>query len=450
MRTSPMTFYQFERRLVQLARVILGLGSVIVRLAFAEDASTNAPGPRLQLADAKRLAFERNWDLLAAKADVDIATAQGLVSKEFPNPVVGLTVMKIPTDGQPSSTVLGNSFFHRSYDTIASFNQLVEIGGKRTARKTSAKAGVEGATARFADARRLLDLAVTRAYVASLLADEQAHVLHASAESLRREAGIAETRYKAGDISRADRDQIVISADRLELDASRAESDAHAARIQLEVLLGTPEAKGDLALGGSLTELTRETMARVRGPSSASVDIAERPDVRAAAAAVKKADADLRLQKAQRVPDPTFLVQYEREPPDKNDTVGFGVSFPLPLWNWNRGNIAAAAATRTQAEGHVLQARANAFAEIATAQHELNTATERSQRYSTQIVPHSAAITETVRFAYQKGGASLLDLLTAERNDNDVRLAAATAEADAANAAASLQTALGDSPAAKP
>lgn len=440
----------FERRLVRLARVILGVGSVIARLACAQDASTNPPVPRLLLADAKRLAFERNWDLLAAKADVDIATAQGLVSREFPNPVVGLSVTKISTDGQPASTVLGNSFFHRSYDTVASFNQLIEIGGKRSARRTSAKAGVDGAVARFADAHRLLDLAVTRAFVASLLADEQMGVLRASAASLRREAGIAELRYKAGDISRADRDQIAISADRLELDASRAESDAHSARIQLQILLGTSEVKNDLALGGTLSELTREKMEQVEGPSSAVPDVADRPDVRAAAAAVRKADADLRLQKAQRVPDPTFLVQYEREPPDKNDTVGFGVSFPLPLWNWNKGNIAAAAAARAQAEGHVRQAEANARAEIATARHELATATERSQRYSTQIVPHSAEITQTVRFAYEKGGASLLDLLTAERNDNDVRLAAAAAAADAANATAALQAALGTFSPSKP
>ena len=32
-----------------------------------------------------------------------------------------------------------------------------------------------------------------------------------------------------------------------------------------------------------------------------------------------------------------------------------------------------------------------------------------------------------MRFAYGRGGASLVDLLTAERNDNEVRLAAAVA-----------------------
>ena len=48
---------------------------------------------------------------------------------------------------------------------------------------------------------------------------------------------------------------------------------------------------------------------------------------------------------------------------------------------------------------------------------------------------------KTISFAYEKGGASLLDLLLAERNDNDVRLATAQAAAEAANAAAALKAA---------
>ena len=44
-------------------------------------------------------------------------------------------------------------------------------------------------------------------------------------------------------------------------------------------------------------------------------------------------------------------------------------------------------------------------------------------------------------YSYQKGGASLLDLLVAQRNDNDVRLALAQAASDAALALAALKAA---------
>ncbi|HVY71756.1 MAG TPA: TolC family protein, partial [Verrucomicrobiae bacterium] len=68
-------------------------------------------------------------------------------------------------------------------------------------------------------------------------------------------------------------------------------------------------------------------------------------------------------------------------------------------------------------------------------------AASRQKQYRDAIVPRSAAIRQTVTFAYEKGGASLLDLLSAQRNDNDVRLAHAQATAEAANARAALDAA---------
>ena len=155
-----------------------------------------------------------------------------------------------------------------------------------------------------------------------------------------------------------------------------------------------------------------------------------------------KAESDLRLQKAQRVPDPTFFGQYEHEPPDLPNTVGFGVSFPLPLWNRNKGSISAAQATLEQTRVQAEKVRAQAAADVAVAQNSYASALFRWQRYRDELQPKSAKISETVAYAYQKGGASLLDLLSAQRNDNDVRFATAQAAADAATAAAALKAAL--------
>ena len=63
---------------------------------------------RLSLADAQRLAFEKNWDLLAAAAGVDAATAQKIVAREFPNPTLSQYSSLINVDNHPSSTSEGN------------------------------------------------------------------------------------------------------------------------------------------------------------------------------------------------------------------------------------------------------------------------------------------------------------------------------------------------------
>ncbi len=402
--------------------------------------TTNDSTAPLTLADAKRLAFLRNWDLLAAQSDVDIATAQRMVAREFPNPVASLSTLKINVDNHSAGTSSGNGFWDRNYDTIAAVNQLIEIGGKRRARKDSAIAGLQSAEAKLADARRLLDAGVTQAYVAVLVAEQKRQILTESATSLRKEAGIAEARQHAGEISLADKSQIEIAAERLELDAASAEADARNAAIALETLLGEKEPQGKLHLADLLEPLAEITP----GETNLQAALARRPDIRAAESARTKATADLRLQKAMRVPDPIFLGQYEHEPPDQPNTIGLGVSFPVPIWNRNRGNITAAEATLQQTEVQLAKAEAQAAADIVTSQTTYSAAFSRLQRYRDQLTPKSRQIRDTVAFAYEKGGASLLDLLSAQRNDNDVRLATAQAAADTANAAAALRAARGE------
>jgi cobalt-zinc-cadmium efflux system outer membrane protein len=391
---------------------------------------------RLSLADAQLIAFKKNWDLLAAAAGVDAATAQKIVAHEFPNPTLSLYSSLINVDNHPSGTTEGNGLWERSYDTIFAINQLFEIGGKRRNRKASAQAGFEGAKAQLFDARRTLDVAVAKAYVAAAQAEEDVRVLLQSAGTLREEARIAEVRLRAGEISSADKSQIEITAEQFELNAQSAKSAAAQARVALEVLLGVPHPNAECVLTDPL-----ETLCASTTPINTNSVGTWRPDVMAAEAALRKAEADLRFQKAVRIPDPTLQGQYEHQPPDNPNSVGFMVSLPVPLWNRNRGNILAAEAAREQARLAYEKAKAEAMGDIAVARLAYEDALKRWRSYRESIRPKSEQIRQTMAYAYQKGGASLLDLLVAERNDNDIRLAAAQAAGDTASAGAAFKAA---------
>jgi outer membrane protein, heavy metal efflux system len=243
-------------------------------------------------------------------------------------------------------------------------------------------------------------------------------------------------RFKAGEISSSDKSQIEINAERFEQDARTAESTAAQARITLEVLLGVPHPSADCRLTDPLESLIQS--AKLVNTNSAGT---WRADVAATEAALRKAEADLRLQKANRIPDPTVLAQYEHQPYDAPNSVGFGVSFPLPLWNRNRGNILAAEAAHEQARLAYEKVRAQAVADIAISLLAYEAAVKRWQSYRDSIRPKSEQVRRTKAYAYEKGGASLLDMLVAERDDNDVRLSAMQAASDAAVAIAGLQAA---------
>jgi outer membrane protein, heavy metal efflux system len=396
---------------------------------------------RISLADAKRIAFERNWDLLAAKSSVDMATAQLLVTQEFPNPTASLSTAKIGS--RESGTSLGNGLWERNYDSIASVSQLIEIGGKRHNRQLAARAGVLGAKARFLDAKRLLDDGVTKTYVAALLASENARILHESAGYMRHEQEIAEARFKAGDLAEADLKQIQVAAEQYVLQENAADVAAVQARVAVEILLGVRQPKGDWQPADSLEQIIPPI-----SPATESKTNALRPDVLAAEADLRAAQANLKLEKANRIPDPTFTIGAEHNPPGGGppvDTFLVGVSFPLPIWNQNKGNIDAAKAAVVQSSLALAKLRAQAAGDLANAEAAYREAAERLKRYSEQIRPQSASARESVIFKFEKGGATLVDLLEAERTDNDVRLATAQAQADTASTSADLvaaQTAL--------
>jgi cobalt-zinc-cadmium efflux system outer membrane protein len=406
--------------------------AVAALCALAAASGRGEDVPRLTLPEALRLAHERNPDLLAAEADLESARASRATAVALPNPALAYSTSKIPADGSPADTIHGNGFYSRSYDTVVSASQLVEIGGKRKDRRVSADEGIAGATARLADATRLLDAAVVRAYAAAGVARASATIARETAASFGKTAGLAKEREDAGEISVSERTQIEIAAGRFLADAAQADlAYANAARA-LAALLNMPgvwpaedlDAPGEIVSPNSSATPGDETL------------LASRPDLAALEAAVRRAEADLALQKAFRVPDPTLLAQYERQPPDQRNTVGFGVSLPLPVLNLNSGAIHAAQVAVESARRDLARGRVRVRQDLAATRDALETARMRTLRLVNDLLPKSQKVRDTVRFAYEQGAASLLELLEAERNANDIRLAAVSARGDLAAARA--------------
>lgn len=397
--------------------------------------TNNLPLEPLTLAKVKEITLERNWDLLSAKSGVDAATGQWIVAREYPNPVASVSVANFATHN--IATTEGNGIWHRSYDTIFAVSQFIEIAGKRHDRQAAGRAGIKGARARFYDAKRTLDQGVTKAYIAALLAEYNERVLSESVRFMKREQEIGQSRFKAGDLSDSDLKQIQIGAEQFELQEAAAHAATIQAKIQVEVLMGDRKPAGKWMPVDSLEKMDAESP-----PPLQAVAGSARPDVLAAEADLLGGKFNLRLQKAERIPDPTVSIQYEHNPvppgPPPDDTFGISVSFPLPLWNLNGGNIRTARAAVDQFELALEKVKAQNAADVANARVEYREAYDRLQRYQNLIVPQSAKSRDAMAFAFEKGSATQVDLLEAERTDNTVRMALAQAQSDTASAVADI------------
>jgi outer membrane protein, heavy metal efflux system len=419
-------------------RLILWNGAVVCGMGGMVAGQSRAQATEgMTLAEARARARCRNWDLLAAKADLDLAEAHAITARALPNPGVSFTVQKLDVSGSPGPS---------TRDTTLALSQLVEIGGKRGDRIRAARADVEAGLLRLQWARMQLDAGLVKAYVAAVAGRESARLVRLSADSLKRSATIAAARLSAGEISEVEKAQVEVAAGRLEADGQAAEATAAQSLIALQVMIGSREPSAPLVLSDDLQAIADGVASGIARLLEAAPDEAarRRPDVAAGRAGLTQAEEDLKLRRAMRVPDPTFEAQYESDLPESPHTLGFGVSVPVPLFYRNRGEIASGEVAVTSAMRECDRRTAQALAEIGSSRAVFDAARKRRGLLHDELLPRAEQAQGSISFAYEKGGASLLELLEAERTLNDLRLADVAACADELSAAADLAAALGE------
>jgi len=192
------------------------------------------------------------------------------------------------------------------------------------------------------------------------------------------------------------KNQIEIAAERLELDAAGAEAEAARRAWRCEVLLG------ERNRARKLSSLTRSIHWELfRRSDTAPPATFSRPDLVAAEAARVKAEADFAPAKGGAHSGSNAPRSIRAEPPDQPNTLGFGVSFPLPLWNRNGGNIVPPRHTRTnrrQAE----KVRAQSRGRHCRCARVLRGSVDTLARYRDELTPKSRQIRESVALASRK------------------------------------------------
>jgi len=138
-----------------------------------------------------------------------------------------------------------------------------------------------------------------------------------------------------------------------------------------------------------------------------------RPDLKAAVQSVDKAKTDHTLAIANGSTDPTFGMDLARNPPIPV-YVGFSVTIPLRIFDKNQGEK-----LRTQLDiGRNEKLRdateAQVFSDVDSAYATLNSNLTLLRPYKADYLRRALKVRDAVAFAYQRGGASLLDFLNAE------------------------------------
>jgi cobalt-zinc-cadmium efflux system outer membrane protein len=408
----------------------------ILTLAPAQARAQEVPPPAvlpayLSLEQSLRLLRAQGLDVLLAETQVRSAEGDVDIAGAVPNPDVSIGYGRVFTyRPSASGSCSGANNPHcdaNQYEASVSDQAAIEdsLSGKRALRSKVARAALAAARLSRTDALRTLEFQVKAAYVE--LAEVQRAL--AFAEQTRatdiRTLDLFRTRLRSGAIN--DGDLARIETQKLEADQAvdQAADALRQARYGLAFLLGVrgpvPEFEADdrvldFAVPPSIADGDVGRMLRAA--------FAHRPDLLAAGYERASAQASVDLTRRQRFPDVALSVGYTQtgyggagtnaplEPP----TLSVSLSAPIPVFYQLQGEVRKAQATY-QAQS-LLQAKATAqvvsdvYGAVSTYQSSRGQV-ERMENGG--LLRAATTALDITRLQYDKGAATLMDLLDAQR-----------------------------------
>jgi cobalt-zinc-cadmium efflux system outer membrane protein len=371
-------------------------------------------------AGAKGMAYEdflahvgsANLELAAQHLNVPIAEAQVSLARVFPEPTLsaGVASLDISKNGSPTVWDVGIS-------------QTFEIGGKRGWRVEVAKYGTAQAKSDLDDFFRTLRANATNDFIEALHTRLVLERKTQTQAAFARLVSVNAERLRAGDIGQVAYLQSRVEAQRFRAEVLAAEGDAENARLALGLRMGN--SAGAISPAGSLHIPSRAFDVDVL-VAKARMD---RPDLASKRAALEVARAKVRLGHANRWEDVTLNFGYQYSAPGSGgfaqpafSAFNFGFSIPLPFARIYNGEVDAAVAGTTQATLQLRQAELAVEIEVRQALSSYQAAVRRVQLFTGGVLSDADHVAEATFYSYQRGGATLLEVLDAQRTVNEVYL----------------------------
>ena len=415
---------------MKLAHLFALAGLALTSLASAEPSSI-AP-TKLTFTTYLGLVANANLGVIAQKSNVTIARAQIAVARVFPDPTLTAGVAQYDLKGNDNPTA-----------TLLALNVPIVLGGKRAARIDFAETAATVTEAELDDFLRVLRGQASDAYVDSLRARLVLERKRRNQKSLDALVDVNKERLKAGDIGEAALIQSRVEAQLAHADALGAEGEVRATDVALLILLGKKIAVSDqpIEVAGEL---------RIPGKTLDSKALVAkaltlRPDLHAARRRAATADRAIDLVRANRVIDvavgATWQHNFAASSMPASNFLGLTLTLPLPFSRVYRGDLDVAYGARSQADVLVKATEARVELEVKQAIIRYDAAEARVKIYEGGMLSDADTVLERVLYNYRKGGATLVEVLVAQRTANDVYLSFYDALAAAAHALVAVHVA---------
>ena len=359
-----------------------------------------------------------NPTLQADEINVQEMKAQETTAYLRPNPQFTLS-----TDGTQIARYQGVWKPTTGTQVSPNFSYLHEREHKRELRLESAQEGTQIAGSQHQDLERNLLFNLRAAFVQTLQAKAVLDLTRQQLDYYDHIIDISRARFKGGDLAQIDLDRIELQRVQYESDLQTAEVNLRTSKIQLLQLLNdrTPvdqfDVRGPFDFSDQLQPLD----------TFRQIGLDNRPDLKAALESIQQADTNHKLAISNGSTDPTFGTWYTYNPsfnnPYAHQTIGASVSIPLRIFDRNQGEKQRTQLDIGRNQRMADATRALVFGDVDSAYAQVNSNVILLRPYKERYLAQAVRVRETVTYAYQHGGASLMDFLSAQSDYRNVQLA---------------------------
>ncbi len=383
-----------------------GINAVLGLAFIAGMAHAQAP-ERITLDQAIEMALRHNHNLRAARTTVAQSQAQEITANLRPNPTLFATWAYVPLYAPEGSFF---SFLHDNTEGDAGLSLTLERGNKRFHRLQAARDATAVARSQVADNERAVTFQVASLFINAQLAQSTLDIAEQNLKSFQSTVDISESQYKAGAISENDHLKIKLQLLQFQTDVQQARLAKAQALSDLRQQLGYESVRADYDVIGPF----EYKPVIVILPDLETKALQNRPDLRAARQGVTAAGSQHALAKANGKQDFTASTNYSHSSGSNSTT--FGISIPIAIFDRNQGEIARTNYVVTQAQEQEVATRGQVMTDVRDAYEGFQTSSRVVRFYESGYLETSQRNRDISEYAYQRGAASLLDFLDAERS----------------------------------
>jgi cobalt-zinc-cadmium efflux system outer membrane protein len=358
------------------------------------------------LAEAVEIFMRQNLQLVAARYDIETAEAEKLTARLRPNPQLTVGLSDLPVN------LSGPIIKEQTYSY--GIGRPIELGGKRSKRIETADANSEVARGQFQMVVWQLTNDLKRKFYTVILNQSLLSLAQENETTFAEIVKHTTELMNAGEISGLDLDRVEVEKLKFDTDLANAERDYEVALRDLRFALGGDYRVMDIEVSGSIDYESHQ----FSHDELLDLALAARPDLKAAKLSERAADANIRLQNAQRIPDLTLGGGVEQVP-SGTSSFTFGVAIELPVSNRNQGERAKALIEKKKAQNQQQFLTNQVMSDVDKALVAFEKQKHRVDLYRTGVITKVNNIQNSTQIALQAGESSTLDLLDAIRTRRD-------------------------------